>query len=213
MTIDFDELSYDRMIVNVMSVPIGKSPQDSYEVLQKYDEFYISPEFWTSHPGLKKEKVFRYFPLVYDKNSPLKDVIENIKQIKGKAAELAGFKKNESGKYNEDVEALMSCQLTEINKMFIRYITLHKSALYHRYAILSEVYDNLSEKLLRTQDTKDVKTFDETGDKLDTIKQDLLSGDNSKKLEDDLNEYYFADRLALRPEDIAAKRQEGVALT
>jgi hypothetical protein len=203
--IDFSELDYSKMICNPMVVPPKKSPEDFYEIFQQYKEFTEVTI------DLDKNKLFRYIPLVYDKNSPLHLVIEDIKKLKGKAAELAGYRKIE-GKYVEAVERLITGQHQLANFMIIRYVTLHKSKQWHRFCILNEVFDITSEKLLREPSKSDLQSFETLSEQIDTIKQDLLSKDNSKKLDEDMYEYYFSDKLRLRPEDIALNRKNGKAL-
>lgn len=199
--IDFTELDYSKMICNPMAVPPKKSPEDHYELFQQYKEF-TEPTF-----DLDRSKLFRYIPLVYDKNSPLHLVIDDIKKLKGKAAELAGYKKDNNGKYFEAVEKLITGQHTQANYMIIRYVILHKSKQWHRFCILNEVFEHTSERLLRDPSKNDLQNFESLSEQIDTVKQDLLSKDNSRKLEEDMYEYYFDDKLKLKPEDIALNRK------
>lgn len=184
-----------------MAVPPKKSPEDHYELFQQYKEF-TEPTF-----DLDRSKLFRYIPLVYDKNSPLHLVIDDIKKLKGKAAELAGYKKDNNGKYFEAVEKLLTGQHTQANYMIIRYVILHKSKQWHRFCILNEVFEHTSERLLRDPSKNDLQNFESLSEQIDTVKQDLLSKDNSRKLEEDMYEYYFDDKLKLKPEDIALNRK------
>jgi hypothetical protein len=200
--IDYSELDYSKMICNPMAVPPKKSPEDHYDIFQQYREF-TTPTF-----DLDRSKLFRYIPLVYDKNSPLHVVIDDIKKLKGKAAELAGFKKID-GKYLESVEKLLTGQHKEANYMIIRYVVLHKSKQWHRFCILNEVFEHTSERLLRDPSKSDLQNFESLSEQIDTVKQDLLSKDNSSKLEEDMYSYYFDDKLKLKPEDIALNRKEG----
>lgn len=203
--IDFSELDYSRMICNPMAVPQKASPEDVYDILQQHKEF-LEPT-----PHLRRECLFRYIPLVYDKNSPLHNHIDDIKKLKGKAAELAGFKKVE-GRYLEHVEKVITGQDSIVNYMIIRYVTLHKSKLWHRWCILNEVLESTSERLMRDANKDDLKNFETLSNQIDEIKQELLSNDNSLQLIDDMYEYYFEDKLKLRPEDIARNRKEGKPL-
>ncbi|MDU9793817.1 hypothetical protein RGC27_08235, partial [Helicobacter pylori] len=60
--------------------------------------------------------------------------------------------------------------------------------------------------VLENPTDKDIRNFQMLGTQLDGIKQELLSGDKNLKLQEDLMQYYFEDKLELRPEDIARKR-------
>jgi len=198
--IDYSELSYDRMIVNPTAVPQKKCPSEVYDIFKKYKEFLEET------PDIDRKKLFRYIPLVYDKNSPLRTVISDIKKIKTKAAELAGFNKDDNGRFLKPVEEVILCNDRVVNAMIIRYVLEHKSAKYHEMVVLSEAHVKLSVNVLEAPTDKDIKNFQTVGTQVDNIKQELLSGDNSSKLQEDLLHYYFEDKLQLRPEDIARKR-------
>lgn len=198
--IDYAELDYDKMVANPMVVPIKKSPAEVYDIFNKYKEFLEET------PELDKKKLFRYIPLVYDKNSPLHSVLPDIKKIKTKAAELAGFKKDEEGRFLKPIEDMITCLNHTVNTMIVRYVVYHKSARYEDMVILSEARSKLSAGLLNNPSDRDIKNFQSLGTQLDEIKQDLLSGDTNKKIQEDLMQYYFEDKLELRPEDIAKNR-------
>lgn len=206
MEIEFDELDYTKMIANPMVVAKKKSPEDVYDIFRRYKEF-SEPT-----PDMDRKKLFRYIPLVYDKKSPLHEVIDDIKRLKGKAAELAGFIKQDDGEFLSSVKDLLACKNPVVNAMIVRYVTLHKSAQYHRYVILSEAYDKKSAAILHDASTSDIKSFETLADQIDDLKQELLSGDNTQSLQESFDDYYFADKLQLRPEDIATKRAKGVPI-
>jgi hypothetical protein len=64
-------------------------------------------------------------------------------------------------------------------------------------------------KLLSGEKGARVGDFDSLSDKLDSVRQEILSNDNSIKLNEDFMSFYFEDKLYLRPEDIAKKIQQG----
>lgn len=202
MDIDFTELDYSKMMANPMVVPAKKSPEDVYEIFKRYEEFLVPT------PDLDRKKLFRYLPLVYDKNSPLHDVISDIKKLKGKAADLAGFKKNDDGRFLSSVEALLDCTNRDTNKMIIRYVLAHKNAKYSEYCILREAHFKTSVNVLEDPDSKVLQTFKTLTKEIDEARQDILSKDNNKNLEQDFEEYYFNDKLMLRPEDVAIRRMQ-----
>ncbi|HMG14780.1 MAG TPA: hypothetical protein VK590_05010, partial [Saprospiraceae bacterium] len=201
--IDFDELDYTKMMCNVRSIAIKKSPETEFDIFKKYKEFLVET------PEIDRKKLFRYFPLVYDKNSPLHQVIQDIKRLKGKAAELAGFKIQADGNFMGHVMELMECNNRTVNQMIIRYVILHKSAKYHEMVVLREALAKLSVNVVENPTDKDLKNFQVVGERVDNVQQELLSGDNNEHLQSDLFEYYFEDQLQLRPEDVARKIREG----
>lgn len=199
-SIDFLELDYTKMIANPMVVPVKKSPEEFYDVFKKYKEF------GEKTPEVDRGKLFRYIPLVYDKNSPLHDVIGDFKKLKAKAAELAGFKKDNEGNFLKPVELILSCKNHEVNYMIVRYVIHHKSAKYHEMVILKEAHVKVSVNVLESPTAANLKSFQEVGTQVDAIQQELLSGDTNQHLHEDMQQYYFEDKLELRPEDIARKR-------
>lgn len=203
--IDFKKLDYSKMICNPMVVPEKKSPEDHYEIFKRYKEFIQDT------PEINRPKLFRYIPLVYDKNSPLREHIDDIKKLKGKAAELAGFRRGDNDRYSEQIEVLMACKNKVVNDMIIRYITLHKNKLYHRYVLMSEMYFNMSSGLLADATNKSqIEAFASLGDAIDEIQQELLSKDVD--LQESFEEYYLSTEIRLRPEDIAEKLMNGEAI-
>lgn len=201
--IEFDELDYTKMMCNVMAVPEKKNPEFEFEVFTKYKEFFGET------PDIDRKKLFRYIPLVYDKHSPLHDVIPDIKKLKGKAAELSGFKRQEDGTFLSSVMALMECNDSIINQMIIRYVILHKSAKYHQMVVLREAHAKLSVSVIEDPKKSNVDSFNDVGDRIDQVQQELLSGDNNVNLENSLHEYYFENELQLRPENIAKNIRDG----
>lgn len=202
--IDYLELDYGKMICNPMVVPVKKCPSEVYEFFRIYKEY--DADRIAEIPDIDKRKLFRYIPLVYDKNSPLRTVLSDLKKIKTKAAELAGFKKDDNGRFLKPIEEVIVCNNRVANAMIVRYLLEHKSAKYHEMVILSEVHAKLAVNVLEAPNDKDIKNFQAVGAQLDEIRQDLLGGDSSHKLQEDLLQYYFEDKLQLRPEDIARKR-------
>lgn len=197
--IDFEELDYTKMMCNVMAVPDKRSPEDEFEVFKKYKEF-LEPT-----PEIDRKKLFRYIPLVYDKHSPLHTVIPDIKKVKGKAAELAGFRLQEDGTFLPNVMQMMECNNREVNQMIIRYSVLHKSAKYHQYVVLREAQVKLSVNIIEDPNKANVASFNDVSERVDSAQQELLSGDNNANLQDSFHEYYFENELQLRPEDIAKR--------
>lgn len=200
-TIDFEDLDYTKMMCNVMSIPLSKNPEDEFEIFRKYKEFN---EKMNPTPEVDRKKLFRYFPLVYDKHSPL-HVITDLKKMKGKAAELAGFKRQDDGSFLSNVMEILECSNREVNQMIIRYVVLHKSAKYHQWVVLREAHEKLSINIIEDPKKSNVDSFNDVSERLDSTQQELLSGDNNQKLQESMYDYHFENELQLRPEDMAKK--------
>lgn len=184
-----------------MALPPKKSPLEAFELLQKHREFHVA----LLHPATPKSKVLRYVVLVYDKNSPLHEAHTDLNKKKLAAAELSGFVKEPGGMYSEKVEEMFRCKDKDINPMIIRYITLSRSALYHKYTILNEFYTSVSVRMLAGE--AKIDEFNKVNKELEICESELLSNDNN--LHEDFTQYYFETNLELRPEDIAIRIQKG----
>ncbi len=200
-TIDPKKLDYSKMLCNVIELPSRKSPLEAFELLQKHKEFHVP----LLNPHLPKTKVLIYVALIYDKGSPLHDAYRDLNKRKVVAADLSLFTREEGGKFNPKVEDMFRCEIPEINSMIIRYIMMSKSVLFQRYCVYSEAYFNASVKFLAGQIKID--EFNKISKELELCESELLAEDN--KLHDDFTQYYFEDRLELRPEDIAERLKKG----
>ena len=202
MEIDFSSLDWSAMMVDTFNLQPKQDPR------VVYPESFVFPEYYEETHDIEVRKVLRYIPMVYDRNSPLHKIYTDLRKLKIKAADLAGFIRQEDGKFLSNVEAVLMCANPVINKMIIRYVTQHKNALYVRFVMYNELYVTNMEAMLGGKTNGKVSDFDALGDKLDEIRQQLFSQDKSPKLHEDLQQFYFDDRLFLKPEDIAKKLQE-----
>lgn len=203
MAVDFAELDYSDIFLNPMVVPAKQDPTTYYKEWREY------PEFRAETPNIDRKKLFRYIPLVYGKSSPLHGVLNTIEKVKAKAAELSGFSKIE-GKYLTSVEDLMTCKDPVLNAMILRYITLHRQSKYHEFCVFKEVHFKLGLSIIEDPDSKDLKNYQDLGERIDDMLTSMFNTDTNKNLKDDMHLFYIEDRIRLRPEDIAEKRKEGV---
>jgi len=207
MDLILKELDGSRMVANVCALKPSQKFSDAFPEVLKHKEFFDVPL------GMNGEYIYRYIALVYDKNSPLKSIYPNdINRAKSAAAELAGFKKNESDRFNELVEKMFVCQIGEINKMIVKYAVLSRSTIYVQYVVLSEVYQQESLNLLSGEKTK-IDDFKKIAAELEDVKMEILNQDNNIRLEQSFVDFYIKDKLELRPEDIAKKLENGEPIT
>lgn len=201
MEIDFDGLDWSQMMADTYNMLPKQDPRE------KFPEVFSFSEYWADTQDIDAKKVLRYIPLVYDKNSQLHKHYTDLYKLKIKAAELAGFIRQEDGRFLSNVEAVMTCANEVVNKMIIRYVTQHKNALYVRFVMYNELYFTEMEAMLAGRRNGKVSDFDSLGDKLDSIRQQLFANDKSPQLSQDLQKFYFEEKLLLKPEDIAKKLQ------
>lgn len=202
MEIDFSSLAYHSMMVDPYNIPLKK------DIREVYPDFYSAPEYWQDLHDIDIKKVLRYVALAYDKESPLRKVITDFKKLKLQAAALAGFIKQEDGRFLSNVEAVITCANKETNKIILRYCLQHRNATYTKYILYQQIYFSQMEALLSGDKSAKLNDFDSLADKLDEISQQIFNQDNSASLKEDLQQYYFEEKLFLKPEEIAKKLQE-----
>jgi len=194
--IDLDSLDWSKMVANTYRLQPRQDARDLFPIIFAYKEFHEKLH------DIDTLKVLKYIPLVYDKNSPLHKEYPELNKLKIKAADIAGFIRQDNGKFLSNVEEMLDGSNEIVNKMIIRYCLLQKSALYTRYVVLNEVYAREINGLLQGKKSK-IEEFTKIADELDNVRQQLLSKDTSEKLKTDFEKFYFDDQLKLRPEDIA----------
>jgi hypothetical protein len=204
MELDFDSLNWSSMMV------------DSYNIKPKQDLRKLFPgvfnfkEYYEELNDVDVTKFLRFIPMCYDKNSPLRQHFTEMNRLKIKAADLAGFIRQEDGRFLSNVEEVLAGNNEVANRMIIRYVVQHKNSLYTRYVVYQELYEIEMQKLRSGEKgVAKISEFDTLGDNLDKIRQELFSQDNNQKLLADFTQFYFEDKLLLRPEDIAEKLRKG----
>lgn len=204
---DIDLLSLDWgsiMTPGIQKMSPKKDPRSEFVDVFRFQEYW--PE---SFPHLDLFKTLRYIVMVYDAKSPIHSVFNDLYKIKVNAAELAGFIKQEDGRFLSNVEEMMSCKDPVVNKMIIRYVVSNKSGLYSKFILYQELHFVEMTKLLSGEKGTKIGEFDLLSDKLDEVRQELFRKDKSIGLQDDFMKFYIEDKLMLKPEDIAKKLKEG----
>jgi hypothetical protein len=204
---DIDLLSLDWgsiMTPGIQKAHPKKDPRLEYKDVFRFQEYW--PE---TFPHLDLFKTLRYIVMVYDSKSPIHTVFTDLYKIKVHAAELAGFIKQEDGRFLSNVEQMMACKDLVVNKMIIRYVVSNKSGLYSKFVLYQELHFVEMTKLLSGEKGTRVGDFDILSDKLDEVRQELFRKDKSIGLQEDFMKFYIEDKLLLKPEDIARKIKEG----
>jgi hypothetical protein len=172
---DISEYDFSKMDIRIDLMSDSDDPYFKNQLFQKYAEFNaIIP--------LYRRKVLKYIIGVYDKKSPLRN--SDIMKTKKLAAELAGFKKT-SNRFERLVDAMMMCEIEQINAMIVRYITTQKDVTYQKYCILQEAYSRAGKEILDGS-TKDINQFTKIEDELTATQDELIQNDNAEKIKQDL---------------------------
>ena len=193
---------FNSLIFNVYRIEPADNAFELFPKLKQYPEF-------VNYSGGDFNTLIRYIGFMYDFSSPL-NKITDVSRRKIECAKLAGYKLNDNGKFDIEVEEMLKCKNTVVNRMIIRYCKLSKSDLFPFYIAQSEWLYKQYESLM-SGDTKvtDSSKINEIVLNLQKIRSDILGSDNNKALNDDLIDFIDDDVFALRPEDIAVKIKNG----
>lgn len=204
MELDFDNFSWTSMFADTYNMKPKQDPRVVFKNVFNFKEYYEELN------EVDVVKFLRFIPMAYDKNSPLRSHFTESTRLKIKAADLAGFVRQDDGRFLSNVENVLNGGNEIANRMIIRYVVQHKNSLYTRFVMYQELYENEMNKLRSGEKgAAKISEFDTLGDKLDEIRQELFSQDNNIKLQNDFHQFYFEDKLLLRPEDIAEKLRKG----
>lgn len=210
-----NEYDFSNMMYNVSELPSGSNILSVYPRLKQYSEFNKVGE---ASAKANLEKIFRYIVYFYDKNSPLKDSIENIIKRKIEAARLAGFvAKVVAGKnvFSPIAKQMLNCKNEAINKMIIRYCRMQGSRDFSLLVSGQEAFYNTLLQLIDPDDENAKETKDKqavfsqakkNSDQLKELEVELLNEDTNKYLTEDLYDYVEEEarkQLLLSPEDYA----------
>ena len=193
---EFKTSDFDRCLVNPFR---GFKMAD--ELVEKCDAFHYEEFTRQIHP-LSRNKVLRYIVMVYDKETPLLR-LNDMTNIKNKAAEMAGFKKTKN-RFSTGVQKIILCENPNINDMIMRYVRNHNNHLYSYFvALQEEYYRNLRDMHGGSSNKKSITEITKVREELDEVRSDLLNNDRSQNLEEKLAALQDFEELKLRPENIA----------
>lgn len=170
-------------------------------LLSKYDEFSKTDE------KIDFDTLFRYIVLAFDINSPIRYVYKTILEQRVKAALIAGFTVNKSGKFPKNIEQILLCENACVNRMIVRYITMINNEDYSTLIAYSEALRKQQEKILAgdvdQEKTKDmIFNINTLKNSIKELKEVLLG--ESRDLHRTLYEFVDSSILGISPEEIAS---------
>ena len=177
-----------------------------------------------SPTGFAKDLVLEFITYVYHPQSPFME-IKNIVKRKFEVATYVRFPTNKDGTLRGSYESIILGTNREVNARIIHYLRLTKSPDYELLQVLTESYYNTLEALknvdnTKTDDSKEqkeramareklLKVLSDTRNEMIEIEARLLSGDDGKKLLQELYQGVDDDINEIRPEDIAQRIMDG----
>jgi len=203
MNTQFHSKEFQNMMFNVDKIPEGTSVLRFYKELGKIREFKTS-----AGEGLDNNKVNLYVLLMYDKGSPYRKKYTDVLKRKIEVAHDVEFEVVEGGIFDSVVEDFLKGRNVIVNKKIVQFVRMHRNYKYSYQVSIEATYANLMLDI-QSGDTKGIKTLGELRDELEENLLEILNQDNNPYLKDEILRYIEDERLALRPEDIAKKAQNG----
>lgn len=209
---DFNEILYP--------VHTLKKGMDLFETFPKLLDY---KEFTSRLPAsLSISKVFTYIVYVYDKKSPFRVQIEDLKTRKIEAAREAGFSTHHEGGFSDSVKSILNCTNVIVNKMIIRYLRMQGKDFTGLVVDQESYYDILLQQLegIKNDDDDPLLTAkkkaelsskaNEFRERLDSSARDFLEQEEARGLHDELWSLAEdeAKNIKITPEDYAAQIQE-----
>lgn len=189
---------FSKLMINVRSIPKEKS------LLRAFPELGKHPEFKVQFENIDKDKIIRYVVYICDRNTPFRKKYPDILKRKVEVAKEAGFKINEKGLFEDEVEAFLRGENDKVNDMIVAYARIYKNFKYSFFITMEEIFYQLMRSIVQGE-LKNVAELKKTQKELDETMNELLNDDNNPFLTRRFLRYIEKERLALRPEDIARK--------
>jgi hypothetical protein len=205
-TEEFSDKDFEGMLFQVNRIPDNKNLFKYIPVLASYPEFKVELV-----EDLKPiAKLFKYIAMVYDINSPFFKHEVNIAKRKIAVAKYVGYDISTDGKFDPYIEEVMRCKVPAVTPMIIRYVRMHNNHKYSLLVAIEEQYYNFLTKLASGEaKTSEIETIMKMEKQIQEIKTELLAGDQSPELAEDLFLAIEAEKLELSPEFIARKKRAG----
>jgi len=204
------------MKYNIKELDTTKCLYDPKKDLEKL--YKDVPEFDVDIDELDKDSVTRFVILTYDFESPIRKEYSKLSERKAVAAQYAGFKLKNNGKFAKEVEGMVVGQYPktgDINAMIVKYIMLYNDpdllALEVYYHMLEQDTTHVLGSLKadpksRKEQIKNIKDLSRLIEDL-TAKQ--FGGRDSQELIRELYRNIETVRERLMPEYIADKLEKG----
>jgi hypothetical protein len=208
-----EELNKVRLKKNgrgIHELPIHLDLLTEKPELEKLDNFSYGFFGWGNSQDARiiaRNKIIRYINFMYSMEiTCIREAHASYLEQKVECAILAGFEWDPvSGKFEERVEKMLSCDDEWINRMIVSFLRHNYSDPYAGIVTLREKYYEGMLRLLNDKEAspKDIKEWKSTADDIREMEVQFLAGDESKSLNAALVMKIEEETLGLRPEDVA----------
>lgn len=203
MSLQFHPREFQNLRYNVEKVPEGTTVISYYKDLGKIKEFKAS-----AGEGIDNDKVNRYVLLLYDHKSPYRTKYPDVLKRKVEVAHDLGFPVKENGDFESVIEDMLRGKNDVVNRKIVQFVRMHRNFKYSYLVSIESAYYNLMLEIIGGE-TRNISKAKDMRDDLEESLLELLNQDNNPMLKDAMLRYIEEERLALRPEDIAKKMQNG----
>ena len=204
MKSQFHSKEFQSMMYNPERIPEDGSVLKYYKDLGKIREFKLDPG-----GGIDNDKLILYILCMYDKNSPYRRKYTDVLKRKIEVAHDCEFQVEDGGNFTPPVEDFLRGKNRIVNKKIVAYVRVHRNYKFSYLITIDESYYALMLDILGGE-TKYIPNAKMVQGELEETLLEILNQDNNPYLRDEILRYMEDERLALRPEDIAKKAQEGV---
>lgn len=194
----FVDSDFNKLTIKVRTIPQERSLLRAFPELGKHSEFRVQLK------NINKDKVIRYIVYMYDRNTPFRRKFPDILKRKVEAAREAGFKVNQEGFFDEEVETFLRCKNDKVNDMTVAYARIHRNFKYSFFITMEESFYGLMRSVIGGE-LKDISEMKKVQKELDETMDEFLNDDDNPFLIERFLRYIEKERLSLRPEDIARK--------
>lgn len=203
---DFQEILFPT----IFDIPEGESIMDRLgESDLDFPEFKVPLGKAGFKPG-DKDKVIRYIVCVYDIKSPFLKDYQEINHRKVAAALYVGFEVDKFRKFSRPVEDMLMGDCDATVDMTIRYCRCYNSVDYSwLVAIWNDFYRILKD--IQTGQDYDYTKASKIRADIKLLSREFLNHDDSTSLKEKLYREIEKDSLALSPEAIAQKLEDGLS--
>lgn len=202
MDLEFQKTDFDKIMFPILDMPDNVDPVKFFPKLQRWEQFYN-----VGGDIRRKNKLFRYIVLMYDKESPFRYKVNNLLQRKVEVAKYVKLVDNPKN-VPEDVLNVFTGKNDKFNSMVIAYVRMHRDVKYALVVGLDNLYYSDLELIQSGNAPK--KPIQETEQALESAVSELLSQDNDPQLQRELFRFMEEERLStFRPEGIAEALMKG----
>jgi hypothetical protein len=192
---DFKVEDFKGMLYDIIRVPVDRKLKTVFKDLGAIPEFNKRLPMSSVARPLDPDIMLRYVMYAYDRKSPLQRLPMNRRKIR--AAELAAVP-TYHGQYDKFMQQIFRCENVIVNAMIIRYCRMQYPRKFAFLVTGNEAFFNTLNELLnyKPQDEDILKQTELKGkifnqvklmvSHLDELASELLSGDTSQGLAEDL---------------------------